>query len=90
MTGGSDPDQFWGALAARLLHPIQVQIIEAMLWIGRPISASQLVKVFNEELPLSVVAYHARRLNSLRALRTVRTRTPKRGSPEKLYRVRLS
>lgn len=89
MTEGSDPDQFWGALAARLLHPIQVQIIEAILWIDRPTSASELVKIFNEELRLSVVAYHARRLDSLRALRTVRTRTPPRGSPEKLYLVRF-
>jgi len=89
VTGGSDPDQFWGTLGARLLHPIQIQIIEAMLWIDRPISASALVKVFNEELRLSTVAYHVRRLNSLRALRTVGKRVPSRGSPEKLYRVRL-
>ena len=90
MTEGSDPDQFWGMLGARLLLPIQVQIIEAMLWIDRPMSASELVKVFGEEPRLSsTVAYHVRRLNSLRALRMVDERTPTRGSQEKLYRVRL-
>lgn len=76
-------------LGARLLHPIQVQIIEALLWIDCPMSASELVKVFSEELRLSTVAYHVRRLSSLRALRTVDERTPMRGAPEKLYRVRL-
>ncbi len=89
MAEANDPDQFWGTLGACLLHPIQVQILEAMLWIDRPMSASALVKVFSEELRLSTVAYHVRRLDKLRALRTVDERTPKRGSPEKLYRVRL-
>jgi hypothetical protein len=90
VTESSDPDQLWGMLGARLLHPIQVQIIEAMLWIDRPMSASVLVMVFGEELRLSAVAYHVRRLSSLRALRTVDKRQPMRGSPEKLYRLRLS
>jgi hypothetical protein len=89
VTEANDPDQFWGMLGARLLHPIQVEIIEAMLWIDRPMSASALVKVFGEEIRLSTVAYHVRRLSSLRALRTVGERVPARGSPEKLYRVRL-
>jgi len=90
VTGGSNPDQFWGMLGAHLLHPIQVQIIEAMLWIDQPMSASALVNVFSEEIRLSTVAYHVRRLSSLRALRTVDERTPMRGSQEKLYRLRLS
>jgi hypothetical protein len=89
VTGGGDPDQFWATLGARLLHPIQVQIIEAMLWVDRPMSASVLVKVFGEELRLSTVAYHVRRLGSLCALKTVNTRVPSRGSPERLYIVRL-
>ncbi len=89
MTEGSDPDQFWGMLGARLLHPIQVQIIEAMLWIDRPLSASTLVQVFDGKIRPSTVAYHVLRLNSLRALKKVGKREPLRGSPEKLYRVRL-
>ena len=89
MTEASDPDRFWGTLGASLLHPIQVQIAEAMPWIDRPLSASTLVKVFGEEMRLSTVSYHVRRLHSLRALRVVDRRVPMRGSPEKLYRVRL-
>jgi hypothetical protein len=90
VTEGSDPDQFWATLVVRLLHPIQIQIIEAMLWIDYPLSASALVKVFGGKIRPSTVAYHVLRLNSLRALRKVGKREPLRGSPEKLYRVRLS
>lgn len=77
-------------LGVRLLHPIQVRIIEAMLWIDRPMSSSDLAKVFDGKNALSTVSYHVRRLDSLRALRVIDERTPSRGSPEKLYRVRLS
>lgn len=89
MTEGSDADRFWGMLGVRLLHPIQVQILEAMLWIDEPMSASALAKVFGGKIRPSTVAYHMLRLNSLRALRKVGKREPTRGSPEKLYRVRL-
>lgn len=76
-------------LGVRLLHPIQVQILEAMLWIDEPMSASALAKVFGGNIRPSTVAYHMLRLKSLRALRKVGKREPLRGSPEKLYRVRL-
>jgi hypothetical protein len=89
VTGGSDPDQFWWALVVRLLHPVQIQIIEAMLWIDQPLSASALVKIFDGKIRPSTVAYHVLHLSELRALRKVGKRTPKRGSQEKLYRVRF-
>ena len=90
MTEGSDPNQFWATLGVRLLHPIQIQIIEAMLWIDCPLSASVLVEAFNGEIRLSTVAYHVRRLKSLGALKLAGKRQPARGSTEKLYRLRLS
>lgn len=89
MTDGSDRDQFWGALGARLLHSMQVEILEAMLWIDLPLSASELAKVLDRKVRPSTISYHVLRLNSLRALRKVGKREPLRGSPEKLYRVRL-
>ncbi len=87
MTDGGAPDGFWATLAARLLHPIQVQIIEAMAWIDLPLSASDLVRVFSGEKRLSAIAYHVRRLDSLGALTPAGKRHPARGSEEKLYRL---
>jgi hypothetical protein len=37
---------FWAALAARALHPAHVEIIEAMRWIDRSLTATDLVHVF--------------------------------------------
>lgn len=89
MTDGSERDQFWGTLGARLLHSMQVEILEAMLWIDYPLSASALAQVFDGKIRSSTIAYHVLRLDSLRALKKVGKREPLRGSPEKLYRVRL-
>ncbi len=90
MTGGGIPDGFWAALAARLLHPQQLQIIEALRWIDRPLSASELVQVFHREQRLSSVAYHVRRLVALGALRPTGGRRPVRGSIERFYRLGLA
>jgi hypothetical protein len=87
MTSGEVPDGFWAMLAAHLLHPFQVQIIEAMAWIDRPLSASELVLVFHREQRLSAIAYHVRRLDSIGALKPAGQRHPQRGSEEKLYRL---
>jgi hypothetical protein len=59
----------WESLVPRVLHPMQVEIIEAMVWIGRPLSASELRLVFEEAHGLSHVAYHVDRLADLKALR---------------------
>jgi hypothetical protein len=74
-------------LAVHLLHPFQVQIIEAMAWIDQPLSASELVQVFLREQRLSAIAYHVRRLDSIGALKSAGQRHPQRGSEEKLYRL---
>jgi hypothetical protein len=45
--GGCDPEQRrWAQLTTILLHPTQLELIEAMRWIGEPVSPSQLVRVF--------------------------------------------
>jgi hypothetical protein len=87
MTGDAAPDGFWAGLAVSLLHPIQLQIIEALIWIDVPLSASELVEIFHRGHRLSSIAYHVRRLDSLGALEPVGARNPKRGSKEKLYRL---
>jgi hypothetical protein len=53
MTQENDKGQigefFWSALAARVLHPAQVEIIEALRWIDQPLSATDLLRVFEGE-----------------------------------------
>jgi hypothetical protein len=87
MTDGTAPDEFWTALAVSLIHPIQLQIIEALIWIDVPMSASEFVEIFHRKHNLSTIGYHVRRLYWLGALKPVGARNPKRGSKEKLYRL---
>lgn len=90
--GRTRSDAFWDALIGRVVHPTQLAIIEAMLWIGRPMSASELVAVFDdeEELGFSSVSYHVRRLaDDLGALKVVRRR-PVRGAIETFYRLAIA
>lgn len=35
----------WGSLVARLLHPNQVTVIEALRWIGEPLTAKDLEEI---------------------------------------------
>ena len=90
MTGDGLPEGFWAALAARLLHPSQLQIIEAMRWIDRPLSVSELVQIFFREERLPAIAYHVHRLAALGALNPTGRRRPVRGSIEKFYRLSVA
>lgn len=77
----------WDGLLSGLLHSTQLQIIEAMHWIERPVSASQLVQVFDcDPKELSALSYHLRRL---KALKIARLRSVKRirGAKERLYKL---
>ncbi len=79
----------WDELLAGLLHPIQFQIIEAMHWIDRPLSASQLVQVFDcDPKELSALSYHLRRLRTLKIVRLSWVRRV-RGARERLYKLSL-
>ncbi|HEX6781997.1 MAG TPA: hypothetical protein VF125_08195 [Solirubrobacterales bacterium] len=77
----------WKTLIPRLLHPIKVDIIETMLWMEQPLSASELTNLFGkgeEQKYLSKVSYHARSLKKLGVLELQRTR-PVRGAVESFY-----
>jgi DNA-binding transcriptional ArsR family regulator len=77
----------WDGLMARLLHPTQLQIVEAMHWIGQPVSASQLVHVFDRDpKDLSAVSYHLRRLRTLKIVR-LRSVRRARGAKARLYEL---
>lgn len=76
----------WGALAARVVHPVQVQVIEAMQWIDRPLSTAELVRIFDHDLEMGIVAHHIRRLAALEAIAPTGTRRV-RGAVETYYRL---
>ena len=81
---GSEPFA-WDAFVPHIVHPLQVSIVEAMQWIGEPLSASDLTKVIDDEKTgLSHVSYHVVKLAKTGLVEVVRTR-PVRGSLEKFY-----
>lgn len=75
----------WDALVPLIVHPLKVSIIEALRWIGEPLSASNLVKIIAEEkFTLSHVSYHVVKLADVGAIKVVRKRQV-RGAIEKFY-----
>lgn len=61
-------DAWWAALAGRLLHPVQVEVIEALRCHGRPLSLRDLSMIV-DEVEWVHLDYHMGRLRRLGALR---------------------
>lgn len=59
----------WGALVALIVHPTKVLIVEALDWIDRPLSPSELEYVFGERLSVSAISYHVNSLVKYGVLR---------------------
>jgi len=75
----------WDLLVPHIVHPLKVTLIEAMWWVRRPLSASDLTKLIDDpQISLSHVTYHAIKLADAGAIRAVKRR---RGpsSTEKFY-----
>ena len=64
-TGGEQFD--WNLLVPWLVHPVKVLIVEALWWIGEPVSPTDLTRMLGsadrDAFTLSLVAYHAKRLS---------------------------
>jgi len=59
----ADPLHYpWDQLVALLVHPTKVAIIEALAWIGEPLSPKLIDELLDEELGVPLVAYHVRKL----------------------------
>lgn len=58
----------WGALAAHVLHPVQVEIIEALQWIDQPLTAADLLHIFDAKRSGLRIEHHLRRLTKLDAV----------------------
>jgi DNA-binding transcriptional ArsR family regulator len=61
----------WSALVPRLVHPTKVVILEAMLRIGRPMSATELEEVACGDIALDSFSYHLKRLVNVGVLEAV-------------------
>jgi DNA-binding transcriptional ArsR family regulator len=74
----------WAALVPLLVHPLRVAIIEALVWIGKPLSATDLTKVFDNRFALVNVSYHLQELAKGGVVKRTRSRQV-RGVVEKFY-----
>lgn len=70
MSGGTEQTSgfCWAALVARALHPVDVQIVEALQWIEEPLSAGDLAQLFDGKVPWASLGHHMRRLTKLGAI----------------------
>ena len=74
----------WEALVPLLVHPAKVTIIEAMTWIDQPLSATDLDRILQGELGVSLLSYHLRRLAELGIIAPAR-RENVRGAIQTFY-----
>jgi hypothetical protein len=74
----------WTVLIAQFIHPLKVQIIETMRWLGEPMSAVKLKAVFDKDICLSNISYHVDSLAKLGVLELVETNRV-RGAHEHFY-----
>lgn len=61
-------DAWWASLARRVLHPVQVQIVEALQRSDRPLSAAELAEIVDTEQKPSQLVHHLRRLQHIGAV----------------------
>jgi len=75
----------WDLLVPHIVHPLKVAIVEAMWWVGTPLSASDLTKLIDDPAySLSHVSYHVGKFADCGVFKKVRQRQA-RGSVEKFY-----
>jgi DNA-binding transcriptional ArsR family regulator len=85
MSEGDEQSFGWDVLVPRIVHPLKVAIVEGLQWLGQPLSATDLTRLFDvEDFDLSSVSYHMTQLAKAGALEKVRQRQV-RGSIEKFY-----
>jgi Helix-turn-helix domain len=74
----------WSVLVPRVVHPLKVAIVEGLLWVKEPLSATDFEKVLDGKFSLSLISYHLLTLQEAGALEVVRRRQV-RGAVEKFY-----
>lgn len=82
----NEPPFDWGALVPFYIHPLRVAIIEALLWIDKPLSATDVKKLLDDGTTVGLISYHVKELAATGAIRKVRSRQV-RGARETFYRL---
>jgi len=78
----------WGSLVAVTVHPVKVAIVEALLWVHEPLSATELAEIFdNAGYNLDMLLYHLSGLVRLEVIELTNTRHV-RGAREKFFFLR--
>lgn len=83
----SDCEEFWSTLPEKALHSVRVPIIEALWWIGEPLSAIAVVDVLDGYLSMWEAAYHLRVLDALDVVEPSSVDTDFGASREDLFDV---
>jgi hypothetical protein len=58
-------DGFWDALEGRAIHPLRVEIIEVLRWIGRAVPTPDLLFILDSQHLGRRVEHHLRQLTRL-------------------------
>jgi hypothetical protein len=75
----------WGALVPYVLHPLKVEIIEAIGWVGKPLSAIELTRMLGyDKGQVAVMSYHFKVLVEMGVFELTHTRQ-RRGARETFY-----
>jgi hypothetical protein len=76
----------WEALVPAFVHPTKIAILEAMVWIDEPLSATDLAGVFGEHegIYVGTLSYHLVKLRKVGIICHVHSRAV-RGATEKFY-----
>ena len=74
----------WDRLASRVLHPIQVVILESLIRIEHPVSPVDVVGICEGRYALALVGYHVRALADRGLIEEVDTE-PVRGTIRHIY-----
>jgi hypothetical protein len=83
----SDCEELWSTLPEKVLHPVRVPIIEALWWIGEPLSAIGLVDVLDGYLSMWEAAYHLRILDALDVVEPSSVDTDSGASRDDLFKL---
>jgi hypothetical protein len=67
-SGQAEEDDFWDRLGDRAIHPVRVEMIEALRWIGRAVPTPDLLSVLDCKHIGLRVEHHLRQLTKLGVL----------------------
>ncbi len=73
----------WGLLVPRLVNSTKVIILESMLWIEQPLSATELEQISARDPDLKAFSYHLKHLEELGVLEVIERRKARRSRSSK-------